>query len=213
MKLLFENLQTFMPEQGGAGAWDIPIVEPTEQEIDPGECISFNYARSCPDGKDKTVHFFLDDAQFLRVWNTPDRYISVLRRFRYVCAPDFSLYTDMPKALQLYNHYRKHWCAAYWQYLGLNVIPTISWSDKESFEWCFDGEPVGSVVAIGTTGTQQSKATRRAFLDGYEKMLDRLSPVQILVYGEIPTDLKGGNIVQIGNYSARFGNRGRENGR
>lgn len=29
---------------------------------------------------------------------------------------------------------------------GINVIPTICWSNHESFEWCFDGEPTHSVV-------------------------------------------------------------------
>lgn len=89
------------------------------------------------------MHFFLDDCQFNRCWNNPDRYVEILKRFKCVLSSDFSLFTDFPKALQIYNHYRKHWLGAYWQMHGIEVIPTLCWSDEESFAWCFDGEPVG----------------------------------------------------------------------
>lgn len=77
------------------------------------------------------VHFFLDDYQFQRLWNTPDRYIESLQKFSCVLSPDFSLYTDYPTALQIYNHYRKHWIGAYLQLYGIEVIPTICWSDEK----------------------------------------------------------------------------------
>ena len=50
---------------------------------------------------------------------------------------------NSPFAMQIYNQYRKHWLAAYWQLNGITVYPTISWSDENSYEWCFDGEPRG----------------------------------------------------------------------
>ena len=127
----YENAQRMLFE--GAGQYDIPEIEPTQ--FDNADFIGFNYAKSAKNCKDKAVHFFLDDYQFARVWTDPDRYIPVLQRFKYVLTPDFSLYTDFPKPLQIYNHYRKHWLGAYWQMHGINVIPTICWSDQDSFEW------------------------------------------------------------------------------
>ena len=56
----------------------------------------------------------------------------MLREFRYVLSPDFSTYTEFPKAIQIYNHYRKHWVGAYLQEAGVNVIPTISLSTEDS---------------------------------------------------------------------------------
>lgn len=199
MKMLFENLQTYLPPpEKQAGEYGIPVIEPT-RDIPDCSWVGFNYVGQPK--KNTGIHFFLDDRQFQRVWNQPDKYVQALRRFACVCAPDFSVYTDMPKALQIYSHYKKHWCAAYWKKLGLQVVPTISWSNKDSFSWCFDGEPMGSVVAIGTTGTQQSQKTRQAFLDGYREMIARLHPTKILVYGQIPAEISGDNVVGIGNYS------------
>mgnify|MGYP000668335336 CR=1 FL=1 len=103
--------------------------------------ISFNFAKGCEEPERHGVHFFIDDYQFNRVWTSPDVYVEMLGRFQAVCTPDFSTYTDFPKAIQIYNHYRKHWLGAYWQAHGMTVIPTISWSDHDSYEWCFDGEP------------------------------------------------------------------------
>lgn len=105
-----------------------------------------------------------------------------------VCSPDFSTYTDMPLAMQIYNHYRKHWVAAYWQLHGLTVYPTVGWSDESSYAWCFDGEPVGGVVAVSSVGTQQNNESKRLFLRGYEEMMKRLEPKWIIFYGNVPEE-------------------------
>ncbi|MCD7755750.1 MAG: DUF4417 domain-containing protein, partial [Firmicutes bacterium] len=118
----------------------------------------------------------------------PDKYIPRLSQFAAVCSPDFSTYTDMPVAMQIYNHYRKHWLAAYWQQYGLAVYPTISWSTPESYAWCFDGEPVGSIVAVSSVGTQANKETKRLFLQGYEEMMKRLDPTFVIFYGNVPEE-------------------------
>ena len=89
------------------------MIEPTQ--FDNAEFIGFNYAKNAKNAYGKAVHFFLDDYQFNRVWTNPDRYIPMLQKFKYVLTPDFSLYTDFPKPLRIYNHYRKHWLGAYWQ--------------------------------------------------------------------------------------------------
>ena len=155
------------------------------------------------DREKKGVHFFLDDYQFNRVWTDADRYIPMLQRFKYVLTPDFSLYTDFPKALQIYNHYRKHWLGAYWQMHGINVIPTICWSNRESFEWCFDGEPTQSVVAVSSVGTQNNKEKKQCFLDGYHEMVERLQPTQIIFYGRVPDECKE-NIIHIKQFSEKW---------
>lgn len=63
---------------------------------------------------------------------------------------------------------------------GINVIPTICWSDRKSFEWCFDGEPTHGVVAVSSVGTQNSEEGKQRFLDGYFDMVERLQPAQII---------------------------------
>lgn len=195
----YENAQRMLFD--GVGQYAIPEIEPTQ--FDNAEFVGFNYARGAKEAQSKAVNFFLDDYQFTRVWTDPDRYIPMLQRFKYVLTPDFSLYTDFPKPLQIYNHYRKHWLGAYWQMHGINVIPTIGWSDRESFEWCFDGEPTHSVVAISSVGTQVKKEARQQFLEGYLEMMERLHPEQIIFYGKVPEECKG-NIVRVQAFSDKW---------
>lgn len=125
----YENIERMNFE--GAGEYGIPAIEPVNLSGDT-EFIPFNYVASCKRRTGKSVHFFVDDYQFLRLWNNPDRYIPTLLQFQYVLTPDFSVYTDFPKALQVWNHYRKHWLGAYMQMHGVDVIPTIAWSTPDS---------------------------------------------------------------------------------
>ena len=184
--IAYENLnRRIFP---GVGEYGIPQIKPETFE---GNCefVGFNYARGkCNNPEEKAVHFFLDDYQFDALWRNPDRYVDKLSKFRYILTPDFSTYTDFPKAIQIYNHYRKHWMAAYWQLHGMTVYPTISWSNENSYDWCFDGEPVGGVVAVSSVGTQQNKESKRLFLRGYEEMMKRLSPEWVIFYGKVPEE-------------------------
>ncbi len=191
----YENLNKGIFE--GAGVYDIPCLFSENSTAD--SFIGFNFAKTCKQPSDVGVHFFIDDYQFTRIWNNPDAYIDMLSEFKCVCTPDFSTYTDFPRAVQIYNHYRKHWLGAYWQANGIAVIPTISWSDKESFAWCFDGEPVGGTVAVSSVGTQLNKDSRKLFIDGYNEMLTRLQPSLIYFYGKVPNECEG-NIIQISTF-------------
>lgn len=183
------------------GEFDTPILKPCD--FSTCEFIGFNFARSAKNKENKGVHFFVDDYQFERLWRQLTQSTKVIDGFQYVMTPDFSLYTDFPKAMQIYNHYRKHWLGAYWQFLGLNVIPTIAWSDKESFRWCFDGEPKNAVVAVSSVGTQKSKETKRMFLDGWFTMIDKLQPETVIFYGSAPQECMG-NIVRIKAFQEKF---------
>lgn len=200
----YENQQKMIFD--GAGKYGIPEIEPTT--YNPCDFISFNYAKTCKQPEKKGVHFFLDDYQFNRVWNNPDAYINMLSKFRYVMSPDFSTYTDFPKALQIFNHFRKHWLGAYMQMYGIDVIPTISWSDEKSFEWCFDGEPVGGVVAVSSVGVMNSKERKLLFMNGYNEMVKKLQPETILFYGQIPEECTG-NIIKIKSFGEKLTERGR----
>lgn len=120
-----------------------------------------------------------------------------------VMSPDFSTYTDFPKAIQIYNHYRKHWVGAYLQEAGIKVIPTISWSTPDSFEWCFGGEPTGGTVAVSSVGCMNGKESKALFFEGYGEMVNRLHPETIIFYGTIPDECKG-NIVKIKAFTDKF---------
>lgn len=179
----YENLQH--AQFAGAGGYDIPIIRPVKH-LDVDSWISFNYASGCKRPYEHGVHFFIDDYQFVRLWKQPDKYLLPLSKFKALCSPDFSPYADFPKAIQLYNHFRKHWLAAYWQAHGLTVIPTITWSDPSTVEWCFDGEPEGSVVALSSIGMFAREEYTRWLMYGLDAMMERLHPIKIYWRGRIP---------------------------
>lgn len=183
----------------GIGEYNIPKINAVHN-VKELNWIGFNYAKSTQKQKSKIgIDFFLHDYQFERVWNYPERYLECLKEYGALLSPDFSLYTDFPKAIQIFNHYRKHWLGAFWQENKICVIPTISWSDKASYEWCFDGEPEGGVVAVSNVGCMNNKSARKLFMDGYNEMISRLQPSKILLFAHKTDDYKGN--VQVVNYS------------
>lgn len=197
----YENLNKAMFE--GVGEYGIPQLRPVH-ECDVKHWISFNYAKGCEEPEDHGVHFFIDDYQFMRTWSNPDTYMKMMRKFKAVLTPDFSTYTDFPKAIQLYNHYRKHWIGAYWQMNGVYVIPTISWAGPDSYTWCFDGEPVGGIVAVSTVGTQINPYATRYFVQGYREMMERLRPEKVIVYGSFIPDGCEGDIIHVAPFQQKW---------
>lgn len=161
----------------GVGKYGIPEIKPeTDIRIDKLEWIPVNYALTAKDKATKGVHFYKDDYQFERFWNNPDKYIPLLQQFGAVCSPDFSLYSDMPLAVQLFMHYKKHWLAAYWQAHGIRVIPTLCWCGEQSYDWCFDGEPRNAIVSISSHGTQSDPYEAECFAKHCRKALEVLQP-------------------------------------
>ena len=149
------------------------------------------------------AHFFYDDYKFMSAWREPNKYVDRLRQFKAVISPDFSLYTDFPMALQILSCYRRQWCGAYWQSLGIDVIPDVIWGEPETFEWCFDGIPKGGTVALSSVGVKRDKEWNSKegslFKQGYDEMLKRLEPETILYYGDMIDGLEG-NIIRIPSF-------------
>lgn len=177
----------------GVGKYDIPQLQRiTENEIgEISEWIGFNYVLSDKAPEGKAVHFFIDDYQFMRLWNAPEKYMEKLARYEAVLTPDFSPYGDMPLATQIFNHYRKHWLGRLMQEYGIKVIPTIRASrDERSLQWYLDGEPEGGVVAISSMWTADKEA-KAYFMREFETMRKTLKPEKIYVYGNEVEGLKG----------------------
>ena len=179
----YHNLEKRQYE--GIGEYQFPQIQPSKIDCEGVPLVGFNYALTEKNPEDKILHFFVDDYQFERVWNKPETYLGVLGRFKAVISPDFSICLDFPKAIQLYNNYRKQWCGAFWQENGITVIPSVRWGDDDSFDWCFDGVPRNSMICISTVGTTREKDVREKWIKGYYKALEVLEPSYILFYGKV----------------------------
>lgn len=184
------NLGLLGETELGNDFWQMPIIY-DDAEM-PTDLIGFNYAKSA-ENKACGVHFYIDDYQFERVWNDPQKYVEILKDFECVLSPDFSLYMDMPMPMKIWNIYRSRQIGAYWQAQGLNVIPTISWAEKETYKFCFNGVEKGSIVSVSTVGVKKSKDALKVWKDGMREMIKRLEPRAILLYGG-KLDFDYGNI-------------------
>ena len=160
--------------------WQMPIIE--NDGFIPDSLIGFNYAKSNKE-KNVGIHFYIDDYQFERLWNNPEEYIDILKEYECILSPDFSLYMDMPMPMKIWNIYRSRQIGQYYQQQGINVIPTISWAERETFEFCFKGIPKGSIVSISTIGVKKNKDALEIWKNGVDAMIAEIQPSAILVYG------------------------------
>lgn len=200
------NNVDFTPEYV-EGAFAIPFIKP-EPYVPVDEYIPFNLANTTRAGRDrKGVHFFIHDYLFENLWTRREKYRSLLSSFKVVLSPDFSPYMDWPIMVQRWNHYRKHLIGTWLQDIGCTVYPTITWSDRRSLEWCFDGEPAHSTVCVSSVGMMKRIEDKALFMRGYDRMLEVLEPETILFYGSVPKECDG-NIVMIDPFYKRAYRKG-----
>ena len=183
------------------GKWGIPLVRKQTFPTDAIQLIACSDTRANDnkENRKKGIHFFVDDYRFSGIYDHPDRSLERYAQYAFLLTPDFSTYADMDLWRQLENVAKNRWVGAYWQNKGLTVIPTISWSNSRSFEFCFDGVEQNAVVAVSTLGCRRASI---AFLRGYEAMLNKLEPQTIICFGE-PFPEMYGNIVFVDYRASR----------
>lgn len=143
---------------------------------------------------ERMVHFFLYDYKFERVWKNPDLDLARLANYKGVLTPDFSMYLELAPALQFYNTFRNRWCGAYWASKGLRVVPSVNWGDEHSFEFCFNGIELGSIVAVSTyiaSEHNNHQDQKEWFMLGYNEMLRRIQPEKIICYNTPFPEMEG----------------------
>lgn len=191
------NLDLVDIENSTNDFWQMPIIN--NDNFIPSDLIGFNYAKSS-DNKQTGIHFYLDDYQFERLWNNPSEYVDILSEYECILSPDFSLYLDMPMPMKIWNIYRSRQIGQYYQSMGIKVIPTLSWAEKETFEFAFKGIPKGSVVSVSTIGVKRDEKALKIWNDGMDAMIKEIEPSTILVYGgELDYDYGDINVIYFEN--------------
>ena len=166
-----------------AGLFEFPCLKATQ--VIPNRVIAFSKALSCKD-YDQWVHFYEDDYLFERLWRNPPKYLEVLRHYNGVILPDFSLYRDMPLAMQIWNIYRSRAIGHWLQKNGVLVIPNIRYGDKRTFRISCDGIEEHCVIAVGSHGNMKNRIDREVFLEGFDYVVRTLQPSSIIIYGSAP---------------------------
>lgn len=171
------------------GKYGMPLIR--KQNINLDKISLWNYTKTKindTENKDKTIHFFTYDWNFETVYEKPEIALERLDQYYALLTPEFSTYKDMPLARQIDSVFKNRWCGAFWQKQGMLVIPTISWGSYGCFEFCFDGVEEESVVAVSTYTREDNK---KGFMEGYEKMMEKIKPSAIICYGEPFPEMEG----------------------
>ena len=183
------------------GKWGIPLVKKQELATENVMLVACSDTRAndTETNKKKGVHFCVDDYRFSGIYNNPDRTLERYSQYAFLLTPDFSTYSDMDLWRQLESVAKNRWVGAYWQSKGLTVITTVSWGLAQSYDFCFDGIEQHAIVAVGTIGCKHDKLH---FLRGYNAMLERISPSQIICFGT-PFEEMEGNIITVDYMDSR----------
>lgn len=168
MKLVGENE---LPEVA-AYTGDIPLVLTPYSMKDTGN-------------KNGAVHFYIDDYRFdgMYTFRHINHYTKNVALYKTVIAPDFSLYLDQSCTLNKFQLYKNRVVTAYWQSLGMQVIPSVSWGNAESFKYCFEGLPQNSVLSIGGLGNSHHPSMIKLWEYGVRLTIERLHPIALIIYG------------------------------
>ncbi|MCM1507722.1 MAG: DUF4417 domain-containing protein [Ruminococcus flavefaciens] len=167
------------------GKYDFPILAP-QQIIPTSMPLPINYMLSESNLESKWFHCFVDDSAFERLWRNFYKYIPYLKAINGIISTDFSIYRDIPMELQIRNCYRNRVMAYAMQKINHNVIPTAGFGDENTWDWCFDGLPKNSTLAITTNGTLSDPEARRLFVGGVDALVRTLQPYAIVVCGNYP---------------------------
>ena len=180
--------------------WGLPIIKKEIHNLSAMSLVAYHMTPN----PESWIHFFIDDSHFLGMCRNPVRSLPKILRSKGALSPDFSLPWDWPIVDQLWNTRKNRFFGAFWQYHGVPVIPTISWSDEKSYPFCFSGIEKGGTVAIGTLGIHKNKNAQKLFLQGYHEMRNRLEPHNILCYGRPIEGMEVENVTTFSPFDAKF---------
>lgn len=142
---------------------------------------SYSNVKSTSNKEKKVLLNFQYDKTINRIYNDIFSYARKAYDFLAVTTPDYSAYRNMEPWVVEENVRHSLWVGAWLQFLGIKVIPTVTWADERTYDICFNYIEEGSVIAISTIGVACDK---ESFLKGFNEMVKRIKPSLILVRGK-----------------------------
>ncbi|MBQ6473936.1 MAG: DUF4417 domain-containing protein [Victivallales bacterium] len=135
---------------------------------------------------DDAVHFYRWDWILNRERYTPDALKEILPTGTCLLTQDFSMFRDMfPKEI-LWNWYRAHLNAERMVQCGFRHIPSLSWAEEDTLDYCFNFIQPGGTVAVSTVGIRRDAWGSILFNAGMERAIQVLHPSCVIVYGGMP---------------------------
>ena len=132
------------------------------------------------------LSFYVHDEKFENWWHLPAYYSA---RFfsagvRNIITPDYSMWTDWPKALSVYNVYRQYWLGRFFQQADFKVCPNLCFSDPSSYDYAWDGIPQSPpMVSVQLQTIKKDRAQEWDYAArGLKTGLERVKPGALIVY-------------------------------
>lgn len=149
---------------------------------------NFKNHRSVIQANYTIIDMFNYDHVLESLWNNPLKFVPRFQKFLAIASPDFSIYSTMNKFEIEHNVFKNRWIGATWQSLGVNVIPTMTWCNPDTYDLCFSGVEPGGCVIISTLGVGKNKDI---FINGFNEMKRRIQPELIIIVGKLFKEMDG----------------------
>ena len=178
-----------VPELIPSMCWDGDIkgVYAIEGDISPARIIQWGTIGLDERMRDHVVSFYAHDNRFeAAIWS---KAVTSITKFQAIkpaalVMPDFSLWTNDPPLMNLYNVYRNYWCARYWQEAGLKVLPNILILNEQARDYVTLGMPKKlKAAAIQIRTTDGSDYQKKLFLTELNWWCSQIECEKIFVYG------------------------------
>lgn len=171
----------------------------------------FNYLKSTVEKGCYWYHCFTAERNFHRLYNSFFEYVEFLRKAKGLISADFSLFRDYPEEILVAKCRANRLVDYALQQAGIPMIPTAGFAGESSWEWCFDGLPLNSTVAVTTNCLGRDRETHRLFVGGINTMIKKIHPTAIVVCGKVPSWMEKRHpdiqIIHIKSYSEMWNER------
>lgn len=177
------------------GEFEIPVIRREDLPQGPIGLVACSRTRpnDSADNRRKGVHFFVDDYRFRGLRTDVARNLVKYGQYAFILSPDFSRYCEMPTWQVIDAVGMNRWCGATWQRMGYKVFPSVGWATPFTYRFCFKGVERNAPVAVTTNGNRRD---RRAYLHGYDAMLEALSPSAVICLGKPFPEMRG-NVIPV----------------
>ncbi|MBR3498401.1 MAG: DUF4417 domain-containing protein [Selenomonadaceae bacterium] len=145
-----------------------------------------NYLKSTVAKGRYWYHCFTAERNFHRLYNSFSDYVELLRQAKGIISADFSLFRDYPEEVLIAKCRANRLVDYALQQAGIPMIPTAGFAGESSWEWCFDGLPHNSTVAVTTNCLGRDREAHRLFIGGINAMVEKIHPTAIVVCGKVP---------------------------
>lgn len=163
---------------------------PDATDMIEGASYLYNYgvdsARGLPWEK-AILSFYTHDIHFENWWSVPAHYTAkvVNAGLTMAITPNYSIFIDDPRVIQLWQVYRSRWMGRYMQEAGVKIIPDVAFPDLEAGKYAMEGIPKNPPIIAMQWQSIRPHETK-AIASGQENTrfaVEHLQPETLLIYG------------------------------